>query len=109
MYVEIDVAQLAQRLADTPNTVLIDVREPDEYREAHVPGAQLVPLGEVPERVEELRAISGPIVMICRSGGRSGRACEFLDAMGLEVINVAGGTGSWVVSGRPVVTGDAPE
>jgi len=105
---EIDVDQLADRLADGARVV--DVREPDEYVEGHVPGAVLVPLATVPEHVDAF-AGEGPTYVICKSGGRSMRACEFLASQGiegLEVVNVAGGTMAWIASGRDVAGGDQP-
>jgi len=105
---EIDVDELAERLAAGGR--VIDVREPDEYTEAHVPGAVLVPLGSVSEHVDAFVG-DGPTYVICKSGGRSMRACELLAARGvdgLEVVNVAGGTMAWIASGRETVGGDQP-
>ena len=106
-YDEISADELAERLDSGASATLIDVRQPDEYAEVHVPGARLMPLGEVPDHVDELRCL-GPLVLICRSGGRSAQACGFLAAAGLEVTNVAGGTMAWVESGRPTRAGDQP-
>jgi len=102
---EIDVEELESVLASGAR--LIDVREVDEYESGHVRGAVLVPLGTVPDRVEAFEG-EGPAYIICKSGGRSMRAAEFLAERGLEVVNVAGGTMAWVRSGRPVVEGDQP-
>ncbi len=102
---EIDIDQLAERLPEGAR--LIDVREPDEYRDGHVPGAVLVPLATVPEQLARFRG-DGPAYVICRSGGRSLRACEYADDHGLDVVNVTGGTLAWVTSGRPVTFGDDP-
>lgn len=105
---EIDVDELAARLA--AGARVVDVREPDEYLDGHVPGAVLVPLATVPEHVDAFLG-DGPTYVICRSGGRSMRACEFLAAQGidgLDVVNVAGGTMAWIASGRDVVVGDQP-
>jgi rhodanese-related sulfurtransferase len=104
---EIDVDQLAARLESGGRVV--DVREPDEYVEGHVPGAVLVPLGTVPEHIDAF-AGEGPTYVICKSGGRSMRACEFLAAQDpdLELVNIAGGTTAWIASGRDVVEGDQP-
>ncbi len=101
---EITVDQLADRLAD--GACVVDVREPGEYDEAHVPGAVLVPLGTVPSRVEAFRG-DGTTYVICKSGGRSMQACEFVAAQGADVVNVAGGTMAWIESGRDVSTGSA--
>lgn len=99
---EIDVEELAGRLDG--GAALIDVREADEYTEAHVPGATLVPLSELNNRVDEIPADRQALI-ICRSGARSLRACEFLAGTGRDVANVAGGTLAWIDSGRGVVTG----
>lgn len=87
---------------------LIDVREPDEYAAGHVPGARLVPLGEVPARVADCVGEGGPTYLVCRSGARSASACEHLASLGHQVINVAGGTMAWIMSGREVVEGNSP-
>jgi rhodanese-related sulfurtransferase len=86
---------------------LVDVREPDEYEAGHVPGAVLVPLGSVPSALERFGADQATYV-ICKSGGRSFRACEFLADRGLVGVNVEGGTMAWITSGRDTVTGDQP-
>ena len=101
---EIDVETLAARLDQ--GGYLLDVRQPDEYAEAHVPGALLLPLGLVQERAAEVPA-DRTVLVICRSGARSLRAAEFLRAHGVDAVNVAGGTQAWIDAGRPVATGDA--
>jgi len=102
---EITVDELAGRLAADQGEALIDVRQPDEYAEAHVPGARLIPLNDVPERLAELPT-AGEVLVICRTGGRSLAACDFLTANGVTAVNVAGGTLAWIQSGREVVTGE---
>lgn len=87
---------------------LIDVREPDEYASGHVPGARSVPLGEVPDRVADCIGDGGPTYLVCRAGGRSASACEHLASLGHQVVNVAGGTMAWIMSGREVVEGNSP-
>jgi rhodanese-related sulfurtransferase len=86
---------------------LIDVREPHEYVDGHVPDAVLVPLASVPAALD-LISVDTRTYVICRSGARSYRACEFLIDQGLDVVNVAGGTLAWITSGRDVVVGDQP-
>lgn len=102
---EIDVDDLAERLRSGAR--LIDVREPDEYERGHVPGAVSVPLGTVPDQFEVFRG-DGPVYVICQSGGRSRRACEFAEANGVDAVNVTGGTGAWIATGRETVAGDQP-
>jgi molybdopterin-guanine dinucleotide biosynthesis protein A/rhodanese-related sulfurtransferase len=93
---EISVDELAARLAD--GATVYDVREPDEWAEVRVPGAVLVPLGSVPDSLDAFPA-DGEVLLICRSGGRSMRACEWLATQGRTPVNVAGGTLAWVGAG----------
>jgi rhodanese-related sulfurtransferase len=86
---------------------LVDVREINEYEAGHVPGAVLVPLATVPDAVDSF-ASDALTYVICRSGARSHRACEFLAELGLDVANVGGGTLAWINSGRDIVAGDRP-
>lgn len=102
---EIDIGELA-RLRPQGITI-VDVREPHEYAEAHVPGARLIPLGTVPDRVDEVPA-HGQVYVICAKGGRSYRAAEFYRASGIAAVNVAGGTSAWVDAGEPIATGMEP-
>ncbi len=102
---EIDVAALAKAHAD--GAPVIDVREPDEYTAAHVPGAVLVPLATVPVRLQDVPT-DGPVYVICAVGQRSRRAAEFYRSRGIDAINVAGGTTAWIEAGEPVSTGMEP-
>jgi rhodanese-related sulfurtransferase len=98
---EIDIETFAARYeAGDP---VLDVREPAEYAEAHVPGAVHIPLGQVADRIDEVPA--GPLLLICRSGMRSMKAAELLASKGHDVTNVAGGTMAWIDSGREVAQG----
>lgn len=102
---EVSVAELESAIA--AGATVIDVRETEEYVGGHVAGAVHIALGTVPDHVDVFRR-DAPTYLICRSGARSMRACEFLAQEGVEAINVAGGTLDWVAGGRPVVTGSAP-
>ncbi|WP_281974398.1 rhodanese-like domain-containing protein [Halobacillus litoralis] len=73
---------------------MIDVREDDEVTEGKIPGAKHIPLGSVEERSGELDQAT-PYIMICRSGGRSGRATQILEEKGFDVTNMEGGMMSW--------------
>lgn len=101
---EIDVDRLAAVLGD--GAVVVDVRNPDEYEAARVPGVLLVPLPELTERYGEIPE-ADTVYVVCRSGARSLRACEFLASTGRRAVNVAGGTLAWIDSGRPVDSGPA--
>ncbi len=102
---EIDVTELAKRWE--AGATVIDVRRPDEYEAGHVPGARLVPLEDVPSRRDEI-PVEGDVLVICKTGGRSRQATEFLRQQGVAAVNVAGGTMAWIEAGQPVVTGDSP-
>ncbi len=82
---------------------IVDVREPNEWRQDHIAHATLVPLATVPGRIEHFDG--APTYVICRSGGRSAQACEFLTAQGIDAVNVAGGMLAWVAAGFDVATG----
>lgn len=71
---------------------LIDVRQPMELEEeGHVEGAINIPLATVPLKMEEIKEMQGPKIIFCRSGGRSGQACMFLEQNGIgEVFNGGG-------------------
>ncbi|MBH30183.1 MAG: sulfurtransferase [Actinobacteria bacterium] len=96
---EIDVDELAPLIA--AGARLLDVREIEEWQEARVPGGVLIPLGEIPDRVTEIPT-DEPLYVICKSGGRSASACEFLRARAIDAVNVTGGTLAWIESGRDV-------
>lgn len=91
-------------LAGAYGAVVVDVREPDEYVRGHVPGAVLIPLGQLPHRVNEVPR-SGPVYVICASGKRSRTAASVLEAAGIDAISVEGGTDGWISAGREYVTG----
>jgi rhodanese-related sulfurtransferase len=102
---EIDVETLEGFLnAGAP---LIDVRQPDEYNDAHVPAAKLMPMDELPELVDEI-SMDVPVYLICATGARSHRAAEWLLAQGFDASNVAGGTQAWIQAGKPTVSGPDP-
>jgi thioredoxin 1 len=104
---EVDIDTFADALDG--GAAFVDVREPDEYAEAHVPGATLVPLGQLGQRVQDLPS-DRPLYIICASGGRSMRAATALqNQAGIEAISVAGGTKGWVASGRDYETGPADQ
>ncbi len=92
---EIDVTELKQKIDRGDNFVLIDVREPHEYKICSIPGAKLIPLGEFPKHVGEFDP-AADIVIHCRSGMRSAKACAILKQSGFQrVRNVVGGILAW--------------
>lgn len=102
---EIDIHEFATRRE--AGQAVIDVRNPDEYEAARIPGVTLIPLGELVERVAEVPT-DGPVLVVCRSGHRSMQASQWLREQGVDATNVAGGTLAWIEAGRPVDTGAGP-
>ncbi len=92
----------AQRL-DT--FAVIDVREPSEFTGSlgHIAGAKLVPLGTIPTAAASLPR--KPLLLVCRSGGRSASAAAHLAGQGFEVYNLVGGMTAWGAQGLPTTTG----
>jgi rhodanese-related sulfurtransferase len=97
---DITIEELKERLDKGENLNLIDVREEYEFDEFNI-GATLIPLGELPDRLEEIEAWKDQEILIhCRSGARSGRAKEYLESEGYSnVRNVLGGMLAWQAAG----------
>ena len=92
---QIDVAELKAKMDAQQPFCLLDVREPWEVALAAIPGSVCIPLHEIPSRLNELDANSAIIVM-CKVGGRSQRAAEYLSAQGFgNVSNLRGGIDAW--------------
>lgn len=91
---EMTAIEVEQLLNEGKELNIIDVREVDEVSEGKIPGAVNIPLGLVEFRMHELDK-SKEYIMVCRSGGRSGRAYQFLEGQGFKVINMTGGMLSW--------------
>jgi rhodanese-related sulfurtransferase len=84
---------------------MLDVREPDEWDEFHMPGATLIPLGELEARLDEVPA-DQEIVVVCRSGNRSATGRDILKDAGFsQVTSMGGGMRAWSDAGYPTVTG----
>lgn len=96
-------ANEAKELLDD-GAVLLDVREPFEYRAGHAPGARLLPLADLPAGVRDLDP-ERRIVVVCRSGNRSASAVRFLRREGLDAVNLSGGMIGWVNAGLPTRRG----
>lgn len=89
-------AGTAIRLLDAGKAVAVDVREPDEYAVGHIPGAKLLPLGEVNSRAAEvLSEKEATWLVYCRTGRRSAEAVQKLDALGYSNLYDLGGILSW--------------
>jgi len=99
----VEVADVARR---SPATMLLDVREPEEYAHGHAPGAINLPQAELASRLDAVPR-DRPVQVICQSGYRSLRSAQFLAQMGYgNIANVRGGTAAWRAGGNPVECGD---
>jgi len=116
-YAEITSGEASQSLDEYH---LVDVREPEEFvgELGHIAGSQLLPLGELVERVENGEdrttlfpgAPGRPLLVICRSGNRSGKACALLGEAGLaRATNLVGGMLEWNRADLPIDRGAARE
>jgi len=103
----LEVPLAAFAAAHRDGAVVVDVREPVEYVGGHVPGATLVPMGELTSRLFELPK-DGPIYLICASGNRSLSTARYLVRAGYDAHSVIGGTSAWARAGHPVVLGHRP-
>jgi adenylyltransferase/sulfurtransferase len=93
---EITSVELKQRLDRGDKLKIVDVREPNEYQINRIPESQLIPLGDVPKRVNELNP-DDEIVVHCKSGVRSAKAADFLRSVGFtKVLNLKGGVLDWI-------------
>ena len=94
----------ALQLINHKNALLLDVREEGEYQLGHILNSTLIPLGQLNGRVNELEKYKErPIVVICRSGNRSGSACMTLGKHGFaQIYNLAGGITAWQKANLPV-------
>jgi rhodanese-related sulfurtransferase len=84
---------------------MLDVREPDEWAAGHIPGATLIPLGELANRTSEVPA-DRKVVVVCRSGNRSAQGRDILLGAGFaSVTSMAGGMNDWTAAGLPTEQG----
>jgi rhodanese-related sulfurtransferase len=94
---EVTIDDLADAISH--GAYVLDVREQEEYDEVHVPGVVLIPLGQLEDRINEVEDGSR-VFVICRSGARSLKGADILEANGIDAVSVAGGTLGWIASGR---------
>ncbi|WP_241665634.1 rhodanese-like domain-containing protein [Prescottella subtropica] len=87
--------------------VLLDVREDDEWALGRAPGAQHIPLVDIPARADEID-IDAEVYVVCRQGGRSILAVEYLNNIGYDAYNVSGGMVAWQQAGLPLTSDGDP-
>lgn len=91
---EITPKEVETKLNAKQKIHLIDVREVDEVKPGKIPGVIHIPLGLLETRMPELNK-KNEYIMVCRSGGRSGRATQYLESYGFQVVNMVGGMNDW--------------
>ena len=93
---EISPNELAEKMQNDSKPRLLDVREPHELNISQIPGAELIPLGQLPAQLSELDT-TDDFVVFCRTGARSGRAVQLMRSAGFrKVKNLKGGINAWV-------------
>jgi len=102
----LNAKELSEKLKAAKRPLVIDVRQPEEYRDAHIAGAKLMPLGELNKHMQELPK-DREIVCVCASGSRSSSATRQLVSAGYTAINMNGGMSGWQRAGLPVKKGSA--
>ncbi len=86
------------------SSLLLDVREEDEWNEGHISGAVHIPMAQLPEKLFEI-SHGQRIVVVCRSGNRSGKVTAWLLSKGIDAVNMTGGMLEWVKESLPVQSG----
>lgn len=92
----------ARAVYRNPGVTIVDVRERDEYNAGHIPGALLIPLSELPQRLKDVPRDT-EVILVCRSGNRSQQAYDYLKQQGFTNIhNLVGGMRAWQAAGYEI-------
>ena len=92
---DVTALELKEELDQGRDLLLLDVREPLEYQINRIPGSRLVPLAELPGRLDTLGS-APDIVAYCKTGARSATAAQLLQSAGFHARNLAGGIEEWI-------------
>lgn len=88
-------SEIKERLDRGEQLAIVDVREDEEVASGIIPGAKHIPLAQLPDRLSEIPQVE-ELILVCRSGNRSGRAISFLEAQGYKGLkNMTGGMLEW--------------
>lgn len=79
-----------KELINQESATIVDVRSHGEFMSGHVAGSINIPLQDVPDKIEDFKELSKPVILCCASGNRSGQATSFLNAHGVECYNGGG-------------------
>ena len=95
-YENLSPLEVKEKLDAKEDVFVLDVRQPEEYAQGYVPTAYLLPLGEIEQRLDEVPK-DKPVIVVCRSGGRSAAASQKLEDNGFDnILNMLGGTMDWI-------------
>ena len=100
----VSAVELNDKLKQPKRPLVLDVRQPDEFRTGHIIGAKLIPVNELGRRLNELPK-DKEIVCVCASGSRSRSATKMLLSAGYNAVNMNGGMMTWVSAKLTVKTG----
>ncbi len=105
----ISAPELKEKMDNGEPIVLVDCREQAEWDSGHIPGAVFIPLSQLPDRKDDLNP-GATIIMQCKGGSRSMKACHFLASEGYEdLTNLEGGIMAWAQCGYPITEPDEGE
>ncbi|MCY9669937.1 rhodanese-like domain-containing protein [Paenibacillus alginolyticus] len=93
-YKELLPHEVLERIKQKENVTILDVRDHDEWESGHIYGAKHIPLSQIARALNEIKPKQETII-VCRSGNRSGMACDYLSSMGYHVTNMTGGMSEW--------------
>ncbi|WP_245775941.1 rhodanese-like domain-containing protein [Saccharopolyspora flava] len=99
----VEPEELPEKLPE--GSVLLDVREDDEWQAGHAPEAVHIPMSKLVERLDDIPE-ADQVYVVCRSGGRSAKVTAYLNANGWDAVNVERGMNGWSAIGRPLVATD---
>ena len=102
----ITTTELSEKLKNGKRPLVLDVRQPEEFREGHISGAKLMPLGDLKRNLIDLPK-QREIVCVCATGNRSSSAARTLTMEGFQVLNMQGGMSAWQRAKFPVKKGMA--
>ena len=103
----LNATELSEKLKNGKRPLVIDVRQPEEYRDGHIPGAKLFPLGELGKQLNKLSK-EKEIVCVCATGSRSRSATKRLLDAGYNAFDMKGGMSMWRRAKFPIKKGSAP-
>ena len=101
---QLEPTQVRTLVSQSPRPFLLDVRTSQEYKEGHIHGAELIPLDDLPHKLNRIPK-DREVICICHSGNRSSAAARHLNSQGYKVSNMKGGMAKWARAGLPMKSG----